>query len=104
MDVSGDDRESSLSGYGGDPCIVDRNRCASFFEFEPHRAVGMGHITVDRHDFNAAQIGMKPVGVTPVVPRLADAKLELAEDDRRNHHLGAANGTSATIFELMSGL
>ena len=48
----------------------------------------MGHITVDRHDFNAAQIGMKPVGVTPVVPRLADAKLELAEDDRRNHHLG----------------
>lgn len=68
MAVAGNDGHPSLPRDGGDPCVVDRNRRARLFEFESHGSVGVSHLTVDRRDFNAVDVGQEPVGVASVVP------------------------------------
>ena len=88
MLVAGDDREPSMPGNGGNPGVVDRDRRARLLEFEPHCTVGMRHLTVDQRDFNRGQAGVEPVGIAFVVPLLADAIIELAENDDGDHDLG----------------
>lgn len=85
--VTRDDRELSMPRHGGDPRVVDRNRRACLFELEPHGSVDVRHLTVDQGDFNHFEVGIEPVGIALVVPRLADAKIELADNDHGDHYL-----------------
>lgn len=68
MTVTRNDGQLLVPNDGGDPGVVDRNRCSRLFEFKPQEAVGPGDLAVDRRDFNARQIGTEPIGVQLGVP------------------------------------